>query len=321
SENGYALPGELVVGADSHSVTYGAFGAFGVGVGATEMAGVWATGEIWLRVPSTLRVEVDGRIPAGVTPKDLTLAVNGMLGTTGADYRAIEYHGSGVRALPIHGRMTLCNMGAEMGAKVALVPPDAATLSFLETRAKRAFEPLLPDPGARYERSLTVNAGALEPMVSLPGSPADVVPVGKAVGTAIQQAFLGSCTNGRLEDLADAAAVVAGRRVAPGVRFLVTPASRRVYVEAVRAGYIETLLTAGATVLPPGCGPCLGGHQGILAAGEVAISSANRNFRGRMGDPDSRVFLGSPATVAASAVAGAVADPRPYLAAAPLLNR
>lgn len=313
SEKGFALPGELVIGADSHSTTYGAFGAFGAGIGATEMAAVWATGELWLRIPHTIRVSVTGRIPDGVTPKDLTLHIVGELGTTGADYRAIEYHGSAIRALPVHGRMTLCNMGAEMGAKAAIVPPDGTTLSFLEGRARRPFVPVSPDPDARYERTVEIDGSRLEPAIALPGAVDDVVPVSRAAGQRIDQAFLGSCTNGRLEDLADAALIVKGRKIAPGVRFLVVPASRQVYLEAMRAGHVEALVAAGATILPPGCGPCLGGHQGILAKGEVCISGANRNFRGRMGDPDAQIFLGSPATVAASAIAGMIADPRPYL--------
>ena len=314
-EKGHVLPGMHVVGTDSHSCTYGAFGAYGYGVGATEMAAVWASGELWLRVPETMRLHVEGRLPPGVFAKDLILEIVRDVGADGCGYGAVELHGPGVAALSVPERMTLCNMGIEMGAQAAMVPPDATTLAWLAARG-RADLPLLarPDDGARFSETRTYDAAALEPRVACPHRVDNVHPVTSVVGKTIHQAFLGSCTNGRVEDLREAARILKGRQVHPDVRLIVTPASRQTMLDAMNDGTLSTLVEAGAIVGTPGCGPCMGAAGGILAPGERCISSSNRNFKGRMGSSQSEVYLASPATVAASALEGVIADPRRYLA-------
>jgi len=309
-ELGHVSPGDLIVGTDSHTTTYGAFGAFSTGIGATEMACVWATGEMWLRVPSTFRIEVSGELPAGVYPKDLILHIIGDLRSDGADYRSVEFTGPTIEAMGVSGRMTVCNMSMEMGAKAAIVPADDRVRTYLEGRTDRPFEPVRSDPDAEFERTIGYDASDLVPKVACPHTIDSVVDVGEVEGTHIDQALIGSCTNGRLDDLHVAADILRGRQVHRDVRLLVIPASRAVYLDAMADGTLATLVEAGGVVLNPGCGPCLGAHQGILAAGERCISSTNRNFRGRMGSPDSEVYLASPATVAASALTGSIADPR-----------
>ncbi len=309
-ELGLARPGELVVGTDSHTTTYGAVGALSTGIGATEMAGVWATGELWMRVPPTHMVRADGEMPDRVGPKDLMLRYIGDVGPDGADYACVEFAGEAVAAMGVPGRMTICNMSTEAGAKAGVVAPDRRTLAYLRGRARGPLSPVRPDADATYASHRTYDAPDLEPLVAAPHAVENVHPVSRYAGLEVHQAVLGSCTNGRFEDLRAAAAVMGDRPVAPGVRMLVVPASRRELLRAIKAGLVARFVRAGAMVLNPGCGPCLGAHEGVLAAGERAISSTNRNFRGRMGDPDSEVFLASPETVAASAVAGAIADPR-----------
>ena len=311
-ERGFVLPGGLVVGADSHSCTYGALGCFGTGMGSTDVAVIFATGRSWFRVPETIRVELHGRLQEGVYVKDVCLALARELDVDGATYMAIEYSGDAVEAMDISERMTLANMSIEMGAKAGLVEPDAVTLAYLASRAREAFEPVYPDR-PQYARVIELDVSALGPQIASPHEVSNVGPIGAVEGTPLDQVFIGTCTNGRLDDLAIAAAVLQGRTVNPATRLIVTPASREVYIEALRRGYIQVLMEAGAQITNAGCGPCIGRHQGVLAGKERALTTQNRNFRGRMGDPTSEIYLGSPATAAASAVAGHIADPRRYL--------
>ena len=312
-EKGHVLPGMHVVGTDSHTCTYGALGAFSYGVGATEMAAVWATGELWLRVPETMRVTLEGALPPGVFAKDVTLEVVRDVTADGANYMAVEYDGSWISQSTVPERQTLCNMGIEMGAKVALVPPDATTLAYLAARDRHDYPHLVrSDAGARYAEHRTFDVSRLEPRVACPHSVDNVHPVTSVAGKTIHQAFLGSCTNGRVEDLREAARILRGRQVHPDVRLIVTPASRTQMLAAMEDGTLAALIEAGAIVGTPGCGPCMGAAGGILAPGERCISSSNRNFKGRMGSSQSEVYLASPATVAASALEGVIADPRAY---------
>lgn len=313
AERGHVRPGMVVAGTDSHTTTHGAFGAFATGIGATEMAGVWTEGELWFKVPSTIRIEVDGALGPWVSAKDLILYIIGMLGSDGADYRAVEFDGAVIRRMSVASRMTLANLAMEMGAKVAFTPVDAALIEYLQQRAPgEQIHPLEPDADAHYERVIHVEAGVhlTEPQIACPHSVDNVRPATRLLDVPVHQGVLGSCTNGRLEDLEIAARILAGRRVHPNVRLLVIPASQEILLQALRLGYIGTLVEAGAMINPPGCGPCVGVHQGILAAGENCISSTNRNFIGRMGSKDSNVYLASPAVVAASAIAGHIAVPQ-----------
>mgnify|MGYP001035192779 CR=1 FL=1 len=318
AENGHVLPGMVVVGTDSHTTTHGAFGAFATGIGATEMAGVWTEGRLWFKVPSTLRILVRGEFAPWVSAKDLILHIIGRLGADGADYRAVEFDGPAIRAMTVASRMVLTNLSMEMGAKVAFTPVDETLLEYLEARTGRTIPDspdFAPDPDAGYERviEIDVERDVPEPQVACPHSVDNVRPLSEVRGTPVHQAVVGSCTNGRLEDLAVTAEIVRGQRVHPRTRLLVIPASQQILLEAIRLGYIQTLIEAGAMINPPGCGPCVGVHQGILAAGETCISSTNRNFIGRMGSKDSLVYLASPAVVAASAIAGEIAHPEEIL--------
>ncbi|MBZ5617691.1 MAG: 3-isopropylmalate dehydratase large subunit [Acidobacteriia bacterium] len=310
-ENGHVRPGMVLVGTDSHTTTHGAFGAFATGIGATEMAGVWAEGKLWFKVPSTLRIEVEGEFRPWVCAKDLILYIIGMLGADGADYRAVEFDGPAIRRMTVASRMVLTNLAMEMGAKVAFTPVDEVLLDYLRPRTPEKLEMIAADAGAAYERVIRIDAGEdlWEPQVACPHSVDHVKPLSALGEVLVDQAVLGSCTNGRLEDLEIAARIVAGRSVHPRTRLVVIPASQQIYRDAMRLGYLETLVAAGAMINPPGCGPCVGVHQGILAAGEICVSSTNRNFLGRMGSKDSLVYLASPAVVAASAIAGKIADP------------
>jgi 3-isopropylmalate/(R)-2-methylmalate dehydratase large subunit len=310
AEQGFALPGELILGADSHTTSYGALGAFAAGIGRTEMAALYATGTLWLRCPESLRLEVVGEFGADVSPKDLILYVIGDQGADGALYQSVEFAGPTVSATSVSGRTTLCNMAAEMGAKNAYVAPDEKTRAFLEGRAKREYEEVFPDEDAAYARTLSYDVAGLEPQVACPHAVDNVAPVAEVAGTRVDQIVVGTCTNGRVDDLVVAANVLRNRRVAAGVRVLVFPASRAVYLEALGIGAVATLAQAGCVIMNPGCGPCLGAHEGILAAGEVCLSTANRNFRGRMGSSEAEIYLCSPATAAASALYGKITDPR-----------
>lgn len=310
-ERGLVLPGELVIMNESHTPTGGAMGAVVIGVGQTDAAVAAALGEIWLVVPSTIRVNLHGRLPDAVTTKDVALHLMKLLGyERKAIYRTIEIGGPGVAALSMDARFTITNYCSDMGAKSAIFEPDQVTLAYARERAQREFTPVSSDPDCSYEAVIDVDLATLEPLLACPHALDNIHTVASQAGKPINEAFIGTCTNGRFEDLAAAAAIVKGRQVAAGVRFVVVPASREVYQRALKAGHIATLSDAGALVFPPGCGPCMGEHSGVLGAGEVAISSGNRNMKGRMGSPDSFVYLGSPQTVAASAVQGVISDPR-----------
>ncbi len=309
-EKGLALPGSLVLGSDSHTCTYGALNAFATGIDRTEAAVLLLTGETWLKVPETIRVSLKGTFPLGVMGKDLVLRIIGDIGADGANYQAVEFHGD-LAGLPQDDRFTVANMGIEMGAKLAVFPVDAATEAYLRGHAPgAAYEAVWADADASYCRELNYDISTLEPVVAKPHTVDNVAPVSEVLGLPIHQAYLGTCTNGRLSDLQAAAAILKGKHIAAGVRLLVIPASRSVFQGAIADGTLATLVEAGAMVGPPGCGPCLGAHQGLLAPGERCISSSNRNFQGRMGSKEAEVFLGSPLTVAASALTGVLTDPR-----------
>jgi methanogen homoaconitase large subunit len=304
-EQGFALPGLLVVGADSHSCTYGAFGAFGTGIGATDMAEIYSCGRLWFKVPETIAVRVGGRPRPFVSAKDIALMVIGKLGADGATYKTVEYTGPAVETLSISGRMTLCNLGVEMGAKATMVPPDKKTDEWLMGRARRPYTPVHSDPDS-YDCVYDYDITDLEPQVAVPFRVDNVRPVSELAGLEVDQVFIGTCTNGRLEDLEVAARIISGKQVK--ARTLVIPASREVLREALQRGIIQTLVEAGAMIGPPGCGPCLGAHMGVLAEGEVCVSTSNRNFPGRMGK-GGLVYLASPAIAAASALQGYLAVP------------
>lgn len=312
-EKGHALPGQLIVGSDSHTPTHGAFGAFAAGIGRTEAAAVMATGQIWLMVPYSFRIIVGGQVPKGVFAKDIILHIIGDLGADGADYRSVEFGGLVVSQMTVASRMVLCNMVAEMGAKAGVVEPDAKTRVWLKGRTTVEYEEVFADPDAEYERVLEYDVSALEPQVARPHTVDNVVSISAAAGTRIDQAFIGTCTNGRVEDFEVAARILRGKKVAPHTRLLLLPASREVLLAAMAEGLVADLVTAGAVILNPGCGPCLGAHEGVMAPGEVTISTANRNFKGRMGCKDAEIYLASPATVAASALRGEIVDPREFL--------
>ncbi|MCL5999055.1 MAG: 3-isopropylmalate dehydratase large subunit [Chloroflexi bacterium] len=349
SEEALVLPGQLILGADSHTTHYGWLGAFGAGVGRSEVAAIWATGELWLRVPESIKVVLKGELPFGVTSKDFCLKLIGDLGADGGLYASVEFHGDGISRLSLESRMVIPNMMAEFGAKNAYLPPDGQVFEYLAERIEKRLEigdwrlmmasqgterdsrfdnlqspisnpqslisnlqsqALYPDPDASYHSVVEYDASTLEPMIAKPHRVDNVVPLSQIKGTRVQQAFLGTCTNGRIEDLAAACEIIKGKHIARGTRLLVIPASSEVLKEATARGYISTLLEAGAVIGVPGCGPCMGNHMGVPAVGEVTISTANRNFRGRMGTRDSEIYLASPAVVAASAIAGVIADPQ-----------
>ncbi|MEK7721459.1 MAG: 3-isopropylmalate dehydratase large subunit [Elusimicrobiota bacterium] len=312
-ENGYVRPGSIVVGTDSHTTTHGALGAFAFGVGATEMASVWALGRILnVEVPATIKVTVNGKFPGYVYPKDLILHIIGLLSAQGANYKALEFHGDTIHGMSTSGRLVLCNMSVEAGATSGLVPPDEETLRYLRDEAgiKDKLDIFGPDPDAVYEQVLAVDASKLTPQIACPHTVDNVKPIGEVKGKKLDQIVIGSCTNGRLDDLEVAAKILRGRRVADGTRMLVFPASWRIYHKAMDLGFIQELSRAGAVVCNPGCGPCLGIHQGALADNEVALATTNRNFKGRMGNPKAEVYLCSPAVAAASAITGVITDPR-----------
>ncbi|MFA9489635.1 MAG: 3-isopropylmalate dehydratase large subunit [Anaerolineales bacterium] len=308
-EEGLALPGEIVLGSDSHTPHAGVMGAFGAGIGRSEMASIWALGSIWLRVPESMNISVHNTLPMGVTTKDLALYVVGKIGADGALYMSVEWHGEAIEQLDLSQRAVLPNMMAEAGAKNSYVPPDELVHKFLDGRAVREYEAIHPDSDADYAIELSVDAGAIEPMVACPHAVDNVKPLSEVAGIKVDQAFLGTCTNGRLEDIEAAAKIVKGKRISPNTRLIVIPASSQIYLEAMRLGYLETLLESGAIIESPGCGPCMGNHLGVPAEGEVTISSANRNFQGRMGTKNSEIYLASPQVVAASAIAGEIIHP------------
>jgi 3-isopropylmalate/(R)-2-methylmalate dehydratase large subunit len=309
-EKGHVVPGTIIVGADSHTCTYGAFGAFATGIGSTEAAAVFATGKIWLKVPPAIKVNVKGKFQKYVTPKDLILSIIGKMSVDGAIYKSAEFTGPTIKSMSMAGRMTLCNMAVEMGAKNGIIEPDETTRKFLEDRTNAPFQSLKSDADAVYERTVEFDVSNMEPQIACPSSVDNVKPVSEVGNVPIEQAFIGSCTNGRIEDLRLAAEVLKGKHVKDGVRALVIPASQEVYRQALNEGLLEIFTDAGALVCGSACGPCLGGHIGLLAAGETCVSTSNRNFIGRMGSTQASVYLASPATVAASAVTGKITNPQ-----------
>ena len=312
-ENGYIRPGAVVVGTDSHTTSHGAIGAFAFGIGATEMASVWTLGAVLnVEVPGTIKVIVKGKFPKFVLPKDLILHLIGMISAKGANFKVIEFHGDTIAKMPTSGRLVLCNMAVEAGATSGIVPADDETIRYVREEAgvSDELQPVLPDPDAEYEKVITINVSKLEPQVACPHTVDNVKPVRDIEGIKVNQIVIGSCTNGRLDDIAIAAKILKGQKVARGIRMLVFPASWRIYKEALKKGYLATLVDSGAVIMNPGCGCCLGVHQGALADGEVALSTTNRNFKGRMGNPNSEVYLCSPAVAAASAIKGVIFDPR-----------
>ena len=309
-----ARPGDLILGTDSHTVTAGGLGAFACGMGSTDGAVALGLGKTWLRVPESIRVVLSGRFSPGVYAKDLIIYLIGRIGADGATYKALEFGGDAVSTMSVPERLTVANMAVEAGAKVGLFPADETTRDYLTAQGRGSdYQSLSPDKSAIYEETIKINLAELEPMVSRPHTVDNTAPARELRGTEIQQVVIGTCTNGRLDDLAVAAKIVEGKRCCSRTRLVVAPASRGVLLAAVEAGYIRTLLEAGAVILPPGCGPCLGLHQGVLGAGESCLSTANRNFRGRMGNPEAFIYLGSPATAAATALKGEIADPREFV--------
>jgi 3-isopropylmalate/(R)-2-methylmalate dehydratase large subunit len=308
-EEGLVAPGECIIGADSHTCTYGALGAFATGVGSTDLAVAMATGECWLRVPESIKVVYRGKLKPWVGGKDLILHTIGLIGVSGATYQALEFCGETIEALPMSDRLTMCNMAIEAGAKNGIIAPDATTEQYMRSVTDRPYRPAVSDPDAAYARTLTIDCSQLDLQVALPHLPENAKPVREVGDIPIDQSVIGSCTNGRIEDLRIAAAILKGRQVHPRVRLIVIPATPRVQLQAIREGLAEIFLTAGGALSTPTCGPCLGGHMGVLARGERAVATTNRNFVGRMGHPESEVYLAGPAVAAASAVLGRIAGP------------
>ncbi len=308
-EQGLVVPGDLVIGADSHTCTYGALGAFATGVGSTDVAAAMATGECWFKVPESMKFIFYGGLKKWVGGKDLILHVIGDIGVDGALYRAMEFEGETIRSLPMHGRLTMCNMAIEAGGKTGIIVPDEITEEYVRPRAKRPYKFYTSDPDASYVETREYDASKIEPLVACPHLPSNIKPARELTHITINQVVIGSCTNGRLEDLREAAMVIKGRKVHPDVRMIVIPATQQIYKEAMKEGLLEIFIEAEAVVSTPTCGPCLGGHMGILAKGERALATTNRNFVGRMGHPESEVYLSNPAVAAASAVLGRIGLP------------
>ncbi len=313
AEKGHVRPGEVIIGPDSHTTTYGAFGAFAVGLGVTDMAIGLGLGKLWFKVPPTVKVVLQGKLRPATAAKDISLMLLKELGTEELSYKAVEMTGRVIDELSIDGRMCICDIAAEMGAKNCIIPPDKTTLDYLRARTAKPLSSLASDPGAAYEEIKEFDVSTLEPLIACPHVPTNVRPVREAAGAKIDQAFLGSCTNGRMEDLRIAAGIIKGKKIHPEVRLIITPASQEIYRDALKEGLWEIFIDAGALITNPSCGACFGGHLGLLGEGETCISTANRNFIGRMGSPKASVYLASPATVAASALAGQIADPTEYL--------
>ncbi len=308
-EEGLVLPGDLIIGADSHTCTYGALGAFATGVGSTDVAAAMATGECWFKVPESVKFVYYGKLNKWVGAKDLILYTIGDIGVDGALYRAMEFDGEAIRTLPMHGRFTMCNMAIEAGGKNGIIMPDAITESYVKDRAKRPYKVYISDRDAKYVKICEYNCSKIPPTVSCPHLPSNIRPAAELFEVTIDQAVIGSCTNGHLEDLREAAMVIKGRKVNPNVRLIVIPATQKIYSEAMKEGILDIFIEAEAAISTPTCGPCLGGYMGVLAKGERAIATTNRNFVGRMGHPESEVFLASPAVAAASAVLGRIGIP------------
>ena len=312
-EQGYILPGELIIGADSHTCTYGAFGAFSTGVGSTDLAAALATGKLWFKVPESIKVVINGKLPKGVYSKDIILHIISDIGVDGALYKAMEFTGETIKQLSVEARMTITNMAIEAGAKSGIIEADEKVIEYVKKRTNKKFEIIKSDKEAKYSKTITYDVSKLEPIVAFPHLPSNGKPISKIKDIKIDQAYLGSCTNGRIEDLRIAAQIVKGKKIAKDTRMIVVPATTEIWKQANKEGLLDIFMDFGAAVSTPTCGACLGGHMGILAEGERCISSTNRNFVGRMGHPKSEVYLASPATVAASAIGGKITDPRKYL--------
>ncbi|WP_022847678.1 MULTISPECIES: 3-isopropylmalate dehydratase large subunit [unclassified Desulfurobacterium] len=308
-EQGVVVPGDVVIGADSHTCTYGAIGAFSTGVGSTDMAYAWLTGEVWFKVPEQIKFIYYGKRQKWVSGKDLILYVIGMIGVDGALYKTMEHTGEAIRELPIDDRFTICNMAIEAGAKNGIIEPDEITLEYVKNRAKRPFKLYKSDPDAEYSEVYEIDVSKIEPQVAFPHLPSNTRPVTESTHVTIDQVVIGSCTNGRITDLRIAAEILKGKKVNPNVRCIVIPATQEIYKQAMDEGLIDIFIDAECVVSTPTCGPCLGGHMGILAKGERAVATTNRNFVGRMGHPESEVYLASPAVAAASAILGRIAHP------------
>jgi homoaconitate hydratase family protein len=308
-EKGYARPGELIVGADSHTCTYGALGALATGIGSTEMAAVFTTGRMWFKVPKVMKIHASGKFKKNVTSKDLILRIIGDIGEGGAIYKGMEFTGPTFTNMSIDGRLTVCNMVVEAGAKAGIVPPDNKTLTYVRARTKKPFKPLKSDKDETYEEQLEYDVSKLTAQVACPSSVDNVKPASELSNVKVDQVFIGSCTNGRIEDLRLAASILKGKSLHHDVRMIVSPSSQQVYSQCLKEGLFQIFMAAGAIVTNATCGPCLGGHMGLLAAGEVCISTSNRNFIGRMGSPQSYVYLANPATAAASGIAGYIIEP------------
>ena len=313
-EMGWVRPGEVIIGADSHTCTYGAIGAFATGVGGTDLGASMATGDTWFKVPSSIKVELTGSLPEWVSGKDVILTLIGRIGVDGARYQALEFTGPGVAALSMADRFTISNMAIEAGGKNGIFPVDEKTVEYLKARTDHPYTVYTADPDAVYAREVKIDLSTLRPVVALPHLPENVKAVADLPETRIDQAVIGSCTNGRIDDLEQAAKIIAGRKIHPAVRAIIIPGTQEVYMEAMKRGFIAQFIEAGAVVSTPTCGPCLGGYMGILAAGERCVSTTNRNFRGRMGHVDSEVYLASPAVAAASAILGRIAEPKEVFA-------
>lgn len=308
-EKGFVKPGDVIVGADSHTCTYGAFGAFATGVGSTDMAMIFATGQTWFMVPESYKIIINGELEPYTMAKDVILHVIGKIGSYGATYKALEFHGQTIDSMDVSGRMTMCNMAVEMGAKNGIMEPNRLTINYLKKRIGDTFQIVKSDEDSQYEKELSFDVGDMQPQVACPHNVDNVKNISKVEGVQIDQAFIGSCTNGRLDDLRIAAQILNGRHVHPDIRLIVIPASAEIYAKALKEGIMDIFISAGAIVCNPGCGPCLGAHMGVIGSGETAIATTNRNFLGRMGDPDSEVYLANPAVVASSAVEGVIKNP------------
>ena len=313
ADKGLAYPGQLLVVTDSHTTTHGAFGAFGTGVGATDLAIIMATGKLWFRVPEIIRINLEGTVQHGVYAKDVILRIIGKLGADYGVYKAVEFTGPVLKQFSLSERMALCNMTTEMGAKTCYIQPDEITMEYVNAKVKCNYEIVTTDPGFRYVEELSFDVTSIKPQLAAPSSVDNVFDLSQYVGTPIDQAYLGSCTGGRVDDIAIAAEILHGKKICPRTRFVIVPASKGVFLEAMHQGLVQTLVEAGATFVTPGCAACLGTHEGMIASGETCITTTNRNFPGRMGHSNAQIFLGSPAAVAVAALEGKITDPTPYL--------
>jgi len=312
-EQGHAVPGDLIIGADSHTCTYGAINVFSTGIGSTDLAAGWASGKLWFKVPETIKVNYSGKLPKGIYSKDLILKLIGDISADGATYMALEIGGQAILDLSVDARFTISNMAIECGAKIGIMPADKKVLEWVGQHSKRKPQPVEADPGATYAKTIEIDVAKLEPQIAKPHQVDNVCPISKIGEVPIQQGFIGTCTNGRLEDFQIAAKILKGKKVKDGCRLVIAPASKTIMLDMIKDGTFQTLVEAGAVPVTPGCGPCVGTHNGVPSDGENVISTANRNFKGRMGNPNSFIYLSSPATVAASVLEGKITDPRLYL--------